>query len=394
MIINSLLDTDLYKLTMMQAVLHNAPAANVEYRFVNRSLDVDLRLYVEEINREIDHLCELRFTKDELKYLKTLRFFKPEYLEFLRIFQLNRDFISVAAGEKDLEIAIKGPWLHTIMFEIPILAIVSEVYFRNYQKQSTTENVECEHQGRERLQQKIQLIKAADLGERFHFADFGTRRRFSRAWQGEILQMLLAEIPQHITGTSNLFYAKKFDIKPMGTMAHEYFQAYQALGTRLIDSQKAALESWAKEYRGDLGIALSDIYGIDAFLRDFDLYFCKLFDGVRHDSGDPFEWGEKVLAHYVKLRVDAHTKTLTFSDGLTIDLAIDLFHHFKDRTNLGFGIGTNLTNDVGPSALNIVIKMVRCNEQPVAKISDEPSKAICDDPSYLAYVKHVFNIEN
>jgi nicotinate phosphoribosyltransferase len=382
MIIESLLDTDLYKLTMMQAVLHNSPAANVEYRFLNRNIDVDLRPYIDEINHEIDHLCALRFTEDELNYLQTLRFFKSEYLEFLRIFQLNRDFITVTAGEKNLEISIKGSWLHTIMFEIPVLAIVSEVYGRMHD----------EHVGRERLAEKIQVINDAQLGERFHFADFGTRRRFSRAWQGELLQLLLTKIPQHITGTSNLFYAKKFAIKPMGTMAHEYFQAYQALGPRLIDSQKAALESWANEYRGDLGIALSDTYGIDAFLRDFDLYFCKLFDGVRHDSGDPFVWGEKVLAHYAKMRIDAHTKTLAFSDALTIDLAIKLFKHFKDRVNIGFGIGTNLTNDVGHQALNMVIKMVRCNDQAVAKISDEPRKAICDDPSYLTYVKHVFKI--
>ncbi|MSP53136.1 MAG: nicotinate phosphoribosyltransferase [Gammaproteobacteria bacterium] len=382
MIIDSLLDTDLYKLTMMQAVLHNAPAANVEYRFLNRTSEVDLRPYLDEINHEIDHLCELRFTKKELNYLQTLRFFKSEYLEFLRIFQLNRDFIKVTAGAENLEIAIKGPWLHTIMFEIPVLAIVSEIYFRNFNK----------HVGRERLQEKIQIIKSARLGNRFHFADFGTRRRFSRAWQGELLQLLLAEIPQHITGTSNLYYANKFDIKPMGTMAHEYFQAYQALGPRLVDSQKAALESWANEYRGDLGIALSDTYGIEVFLRDFDLYFCKLFDGVRHDSGDPFVWGEKVLEHYSKMRIDAHTKTLAFSDALTINLAIKLFEHFNDRTNIGFGIGTNLTNDVGYSPLNIVIKMVRCNDQAVAKISDEPRKAICDDPSYLTYLKHVFKI--
>jgi len=384
MIIESLLDTDLYKLTMMQAVLNNAPAANVEYRFFNRDPDIDLRPYCDEINAEIDHLCELHFTKEELKYLAKFSFFKSEYLEFLHIFQLNRDFITITPGEENLEIHIKGPWLHTIMFEIPVLAIVSEVYFRHYQS----------HLGRERLQKKIQIIKDAQLGVEFHFADFGTRRRFSREWQGEMLQMLLDEIPEHITGTSNLYYAKQFAVKPMGTMGHEYLQAYQALGPRLVDSQKAALQSWVNYYRGDLGIALSDIYGIDAFLRDFDLYFCKLFDGVRHDSGDPFTWGEKVLEHYNKMRIDAHTKTLVFSDGLTINSTIELFRRFHQRVNMGFGIGTNLTNDVGYKALNIVIKMVCCNDQPVAKISDEPSKAICDDPSYLAYVKHVFKIES
>jgi nicotinate phosphoribosyltransferase len=384
--INSLLDTDLYKLTMMQAVLHNAPAANVEYRFVNRQKEIDLRPYKTEIEKQIDHLCSLHFTKQELSYLKNLRFFKSEFLEFLRIFQLNRDFIEVSEGEDNLEITIKGPWLHTIMFEVPLLAIVSEVYTSsNYPDEDFTS-------AREKLATKIATITESDLGVRYKFSDFGTRRRFSYRWQREVVDTLRQALPNNFVGTSNIALAKSFGIKPIGTMAHEYFQAYQALGGRLADSQKAALQSWANEYRGDLGIALSDIYGLDAFLRDFDLYFCKLFDGVRHDSGDPFVWGDKVLAHYEAMRVDAHTKTLVFSDSLTIPKTIELFNYFNERANLGFGIGTRLTNDVGHPPLSIVIKMTRCNGQPVAKISDEPGKVICDDPSFLAYLRHVFNL--
>lgn len=384
--INSLLDTDLYKLTMMQAVLHNGPAANVEYRFVNRNPDIDLRPCREKIEAQIDHLCSLRFTRAELGYLNRLPFFKSEFLEFLRIFQLNRDFIQIESGEDNLEITIKGPWLHTIMFEVPVLAIVSEVYSQvNFPEPDYDK-------ARERLQDKINEIKSAELDDTYKLSDFGTRRRFSGAWQREVVDILHQSLPNNFVGTSNVALAKEFSLKPIGTMAHEYFQAYQALGQRLVDSQKAALQSWANEYRGDLGVALSDIYGVDAFLRDFDLYFCKLFDGVRHDSGDAFEWGDKVIAHYESMRIDTKTKTLVFSDSLTIPKTIQLYNYFCKRIKLGFGVGTKLTNDLGYEPLSIVIKMTRCNDQPVAKISDEPGKVICDDPDYLAYLRHVFKL--
>jgi nicotinate phosphoribosyltransferase len=175
-------------------------------------------------------------------------------------------------------------------------------------------------------------------------------------------------------------------------MAHEYLQACQAVGPRLRDSQVFAFNTWAREYRGDLGIALSDVFGMDAFLRDFDLFFCKLFDGVRHDSGDPFEWGEKLIAHYQRMRIDPRSKAMVFSDALNVPLALRLFEYFRGRSQTAFGIGTNLTNDLGYEPLAIVIKMTRCNGQPVAKISDEPSKTMDYDPSYLAYVREVFQV--
>jgi nicotinate phosphoribosyltransferase len=199
-----------------------------------------------------------------------------------------------------------------------------------------------------------------------------------------------------LAGTSNVLFAMKLGLTPLGTMAHEYLQACQALGPRLRDSQIYAFESWAKEYRGDLGIALSDVYGMSAFLRDYDLYFCKLFDGARHDSGDPFHWGERMLDHYSRNRVDPRTKTLIFSDALTVPRIIELYQQFKGRAQLAFGIGTNLTNDLGDPPdhvpLQIVIKMTRCNGQPVAKLSDAPAKNMCDDEKYLAYLRQVFDI--
>jgi nicotinate phosphoribosyltransferase len=194
-----------------------------------------------------------------------------------------------------------------------------------------------------------------------------------------------------------VLFAWKLGLTPLGTMAHEYLQACQALGPRLRDSQVFAFESWAKEYRGDLGIALSDVYGMSAFLRDFDVYFCKLFDGARHDSGDPFSWGERLIEHYKKNRVDPKTKTLIFSDSLTVPRTIELYQQFRGRCQLAFGIGTNLTNDLGDPPghvpLQIVIKMTRCNGQPVAKLSDTPSKNMCEDEKYLAYLRQVFDIE-
>jgi nicotinate phosphoribosyltransferase len=188
-------------------------------------------------------------------------------------------------------------------------------------------------------------------------------------------------------------FAMQQGLTPLGTMAHEYLQACQALGPRLRDSQVFGFEMWAKEYRGDLGIALSDVYGMDAFLRDFDLYFCKLFDGARHDSGDPVQWGERLIAHYEAMRVDPKTKTLVFSDGLNIPKVIELYQRFAGRAKLAFGVGTNLTNDVGVEPIQIVMKMTRCNGQPVAKLSDTPGKTMCDDVAYLAYLRQVFEIQ-
>lgn len=387
MIIESLLDTDLYKFTMMQCVLHQFPGASVEYRFRCRNEGIDLRPYRQEIEAEVDHLCTLRFNEDELEYLRSLRFIKDDFVEFLSLFQLKRKYIDISEKDGQLAITIKGPWLHTILFEIPVLAIVNETYFKHI-----AQNID-KTEGRRRLDEKIRMIENEPDRELISISDFGTRRRFSRVWQKEVLETLKLRLPHEFAGTSNVLYAKELGLIPMGTMAHEYLQACQALGPRLRDSQTYAFEMWAKEYRGDLGIALTDVYGIEPFLKDFDMYFCKLFDGVRQDSGDPESWGERMIEHYKANRCDPRTKTFIFSDSLTFDRLIKLFRRFKGRVKLGFGVGTNLTNDLGPEPLNIVIKMVRANGQPVAKISDTPGKSLCDDPSYLAYLKQVFGMK-
>ena len=392
-IIRSLLETDLYKFTMWQAMLHRHPQAQAEYRFVCRNQSAyPLAELLADVNAQLDHLCALAFTEDELGYIGGLRYIKNDFVDFLRIFRFQRRFIEARADGNALSIVASGPQVHVMGFEIYVLAIVNELYFRRFDGGAAAA------QGRVRLRAKIaQLHAFEDEAARphpFEFFDFGVRRRFSGAWQEEVVTTLKDAVPQFFKGTSNVYLAKKLGLVAIGTMAHEYLQSYQALDVRLRDFQTAALEDWVHEYRGDLGVALTDVVGMDAFLADFDLYFAKLFDGLRHDSGDPIQWGEKALAHYAGLRIDAHTKRLVFSDGLNLDSAFAIYRHFADRTQLGFGIGTNLTNDVGLVPLNIVMKLVRCNGQPVAKLSDSPGKTLCTDETFLAYLRQVFRIQS
>jgi nicotinate phosphoribosyltransferase len=389
-IVRSLLETDLYKFTMWQALLHRHPATQAEYVFACRNKSAyPLAELKEDVERELDHLCSLSFQSEEVAYLRALRFIKGDFADFLTVFRFQRHFITVGTEGDTLTIRAAGPQVHVMGFEIYVLYIVNELYFRRFdQAAALTE-------GRKRLAAKIDLLNTLGAQDRrrhpFEFFDFGVRRRFSGAWQEEVVATLAREAPAYFKGTSNVWLAMKYQLVPIGTMAHEYLQSFQSFGVRLRDFQKAALEDWVQEYRGDLGTALTDVVGMDAFLADFDLYFAKLFDGLRHDSGDPVEWGEKALAHYAKLRLDAHTRRLVFSDGLDVPKAFELYRHFADRTQTGFGIGTNLSNDMGIEPLNIVMKLVSCNGQPVAKLSDSPGKTMCTDETFLAYLRQVFS---
>lgn len=313
---------------------------------------------------------------------------KSDYLDILSLFRLQRKYVNVVdEGNGEIDVVIKGPWFHVIPFEVPILAIINETYFKN------TDSEEIKRAGDYILRRKIEFVKKnAQSG--FAFSDFGTRRRYSFSWHEHVVESLSRELGGFFTGTSNVYFAKKYGLAPIGTMAHEYLQACQALGPRLRDSQKFAFEKWVQEYRGDLGIALTDVVGIDAFIKDFDLYFCKLFDGVRHDSGDPYEWADKMLEHYKNMRIDAKTKSFVFSDSLTFEKAISLHKAYGDKVNTFFGIGTNLTNDLGQKPINIVLKMTSCNGSPVAKISDADGKTMCKDEIYLSYLKEVFGVPN
>ncbi|ABO13769.2 nicotinate phosphoribosyltransferase [Acinetobacter baumannii] len=395
-IIHSLLDTDLYKFTMLQVVLHKFPQTHSVYHFRCRNLEdtvyplVDI---LDDLNEQLDHLCNLKYKEDELQYLRKLRFIKSDFVDYLELFQLKRRFIHASIDEEGrLDIRIEGPMVQAMMFEIFVLAIVNELYFSRIK----TDEVWAE--GERRLQAKLELIQQYEKAQQpndppFLVSDFGTRRRYSFEWQKHVVAAFHNTVPNVFRGTSNVLLAKELNITPIGTMAHEFLQAFQALDVRLRDFQKAALETWVQEYRGDLGIALTDVVGMDAFLRDFDLYFAKLFDGLRHDSGDPYEWGDKAYAHYRKLKIDTKTKMLTFSDGLNLPKAWELHQYFKDRFQVSFGIGTNLTNDMGQTPLNIVLKLVECNGQSVAKISDSPGKTMTDNDTFLAYLRQVFQIE-
>jgi nicotinate phosphoribosyltransferase len=392
-IIESLLDTDLYKLSMWQQMLHGHPANTAEYRFVCRNKpQFPLASLADEVSEQLEHLCTLSFTEEDLAYLSTRSYLKQDFIEYLRIFKFQRRFISVVAAGDDLVISAKGPQIHVMGFEIYVLAIVNELYFRRFDQTSALATA------RTRLAEKIAFLKAFGESEAsrklnpFEFFDFGVRRRFSREWHAEMVATLVTEVPQFFKGTSDMYLARKHGITPIGTMAHEYLQTFQTVGVQLKDFQKAALEAWVQEYRGDLGVALTDVVGMDAFLSDFDLYFAKLFDGLRHDSGNPVVWGEKALAHYAKLKIDAKTKRLVFSDGLDVQTATQLYSHFADRVQTGFGIGTNLSNDTGNTPLNIVMKLVTCNGQPTAKLSDSPGKTLCTDETFLAYLRQVFHI--
>ncbi|MCE9639589.1 MAG: nicotinate phosphoribosyltransferase [Betaproteobacteria bacterium] len=381
-IIQSLCDTDLYKFTMMQCVYHQFSGAQVAYRYKCRNENADLRPFVQDIGREIEALAELRFTSAELEYLSGIRFIRPEFVDFLESFRFNPKYVDLAGITNPERDFIRGPWMQTILFETPCLAIVTETYYRNtVAKPDFTE-------GKRRLHEKIEMVQAMPMS--FKITEFGTRRRFSREWQEHVLGRLKDGLLGRLFGTSNVDLARRYKLTPVGTMAHEFLQACQVLGGNLRDFQKFAFDAWSQEYRGDLGIALTDTIGIDAFVADFDMFYCKLFDGCRIDSGDPIQTGEKLIAMYKANRVDPATKVLMFTDKLNIPKARAIYRHFEKRALPAFGIGTDLVNDVGYEALDSVIKMVSCNDRPVAKLSDSAGKTICPDHAYIDYLRHIF----
>lgn len=390
-IITSMLDTDFYKLTMMQAVHHQYPDAHVKWEFRCRNSE-DLLPYMEEIQREVDNLSKLSLTDEEEAYLNGISFMKPDFVRLLKLFRYDMGCIRIFEESKELCIRLDGPWSHNILFETQVLPIVSEVRNRVLHPEVTTD------MAIDRYRDKCEEVRGLYAGEflkGFTLADFGTRRRFSKNVQEALLVEMKENFPGTLVGTSNVDMARRLGLKPMGTMAHEWIMAHQQLGgSRIVDSQKAALEAWVNEYRGELGIALTDCITTDVFLRDFDLYFAKLFDGLRHDSGDPIEFAEKCIRRYEKLGIDPMTKTLIFSDGLTFDKALMIKKKLEGRINTSFGIGTSLTCDIeGVTPLNIVLKMTECNGQPVAKISDSPGKTMCRDEGYVRYLKQAFEVK-
>ena len=381
-IIRSLLDTDLYKFNMDQVIFHKHTDLCGEYHFKCRNKDVRFTPeMVEEINEQIDALCTLRFRKDELNYLRSIRFIKNDYVEFLRLWRPIREYVAVSLSDAgELSVVVNGPLFSAMQFEIYLLEIINETYFRMaYDYDTLLRSAE------ERLNEKIESFRSGKYT--FKFAEFGCRRRLSREWQDVVVRRLTQETG-HCVGTSNVYLAMKYNLTPIGTYAHEFVQMYQGIDSiPLAFTNHYAMQDWYDEYDGDNGTALTDTVTTDLFLLDFNRSMVNNYSGVRHDSGDPYEWGEKIIAHYEKYGVDPKTKQLLFSDSLDFDRAQALYEYFKDRAKVSFGIGTFCSNDTFAEALNIVIKLQYVNDRPVAKLSDTPGKAMCSDAEYLEYLK-------
>jgi nicotinate phosphoribosyltransferase len=371
--ITSLLDTDLYKFTGQQFFFNHFRNATAKYKFKCRNKDVDLSPYMGEIKEEIETLNGLSLKVDELGFLGSLPYFNYKYLEFLKTFKLDTKYVSYDNG-----ITIKGPLVETTMFEIPILSIVNEVYFKNTAKTIFKDGLKI-------LAQKINF--ATNMG--FRFTDFGTRRRRSQDWQKVALDYIYGR-KSNFLGTSNVMFSKYFGIPPIGTQAHEHIQVFQSKYS-IQDSQREAFLQWYADYNPNLLIALSDTLGMECFFKDFEFSLATKYDGARHDSGDPYVWCKWLIDHYKSLGIDPKTKKAVFSDNLTFEKAADLHKEFSERINVMFGIGTNLMNDFGDTPLNIVIKLVEVNGYPVAKISDEPGKTMCESKEYTQYLKYLID---
>ena len=382
-IVTSLLDTDLYKFNMDQVIFHKHTDLCGQYYFKCRNENIVFtERMVDEIKAQVDHLCSLSFTKDELDYLRSIRFIKNDYVEFLRLWHPIRDYVSINRSENgELSVVVDGPLFSAMQFEIYLLEIINEVYFRmayNYD-----ELIEA---AKEKLDKKIAAFN--DGTYNFRFAEFGCRRRLSREWEDVVVKRLATET-KNCVGTSNVYLAKKHNLTPIGTYAHEYVQMYQGIDEiPLSYTNHYAMQDWYDEYKGDNGTALTDTLTTELFLLDFNRSMVNNYTGVRHDSGDPFEWGEMMISHYKKYGADPKSKLLLFSDSLDFDRAEKLFNHFKDRVKVSFGIGTFCSNDTSVEPLNIVIKLQYVNGQPVAKISDSPGKSMCQDEDYLKYLKN------
>ena len=401
-IIKSLLENDLYKFSMGQAIYHQFSDYETTWLFKCRNKDVHFtKPMVIEIKRQIESFCQLRFTEDELNYLASIKWIKKSYIDFLRLWQPRyEDFIITNDGDCGLHIETTGSWLNTSMYEAPVLAIVNEVYFRMIRGQSGFDrlyNLFCSE-----LHKKIDCLlhkgdKKLDIG---NFSEFGLRRRLSGKAQDLAVQLLdlhnTSYRQSHFVGTSNVYLAKKYNVTPCGTQAHEWIMCV-GQGNHKYNpaySNWYAMDAWIKEYSVLNGTALTDTITTDCFLKDFGLTYATLFSGVRHDSGNPFEWGDKMYLHYQKLGIDTKAKTLLFSDSLNFDKAAELYSYFRDRFKVAFGIGTYIANDTGEKGikpLNIVMKVIKCNGQDVAKISDTPGKGMCQSDEYVDYLQRTIN---
>lgn len=377
-IIKSILDNDLYKFTMQQAVLEIFPEISVSYRFHNRGKQKFTPQLLEELKTQIYYMSELSLTEEEFYFLKQkIPYLKPMYLQFLKNYRYNPKEVDAYLDEdNNLVITITGYWYSTILWEVPLLAIISELYYQIIDTHWIATFDDCSNQ-----------CNALNKIKRMHeagciFSEFGTRRRRSYKIQDQIVGVFSRfqssiKTPCFL-GTSNVYLAMKYDVKPMGTMAHEWAMGISAL-EGLRHANFYMLRNWERVYNADLGIALTDTFGTDSFFENFNKRMTKTFDGVRHDSGCPFIFADKAIAHYKKMGVNPLSKFIIFSDALTVDKAIEIKKYCEGKINCSFGIGTHFTNDfVDSPALNIVIKLWSCDGTPVVKLSDAYGKVMGD----------------
>ena len=386
--IQSILDNDLYKFSMQQAVHMLYPRAQAQYEFINRGLTPFPDGFALKVKAQIEMMADLKLSPAQKAFLETKCYFlTPVYLDYLESYKYDPGEVTIHQDKDILILKITGPWYRTILWEVPLMAIISETFFKMTRQKPASEQ----------KRRSVNLDKARVLGSNaVKFADFGTRRRFSARNHDQLIQDLLRYKNHTLIGTSNVHFAHQFNITPIGTLAHEWFMFHAVLhGYQMANS--SAQDAWVKVFHGDLGIALTDTYTTDVFLSTFDTFDAKLFDGIRQDSGDPFLFVNKIIKHYEKLHIDPSTKTVVFSDGLDIEKAVKIHHYCNGRIRDAYGIGTNLTNDVGVTPLNMVIKLTKCrasSDKPwrnTVKLSDDKGKHT-GDPKELKNCMSIFHI--
>lgn len=387
---HALADTDFYFFTMAQVYDALLPQVTMSKKFHNRTPGINLAKYSAEVSTQVDLLCTRRLAPSTLARLHQVPYMTKPFLEFMRLLQLNREFVTIEPNGDLLDVRTCGPARFNTWFEVHVMSMVQEAYFRDVHG-----NLDM-YEGMVRLEDKIKRFQELAKTYKFTFSEFGTRRRACHAWQHHVVGQFVkafADIPGCFLGTSNVQMAVEFGTPFSGTMAHEFLQIGQALDTTpLGGSDKHMLDLWQQFYRAKTGIALTDVVGHKAFLRDFDMLLAQSYIGVRNDSGDPFEWAEESIRHYEKLHIDPKSKVLMFSNGLNTDMCERLLKEFSTRSKVSFGIGTDFTNDLGVKALQLVMKAVTVNGRPVAKISDEAGKGMCEDPRHEEAVRRAYMV--
>lgn len=383
MIIKSILDTDFYKLTQQNSVIQLYPRSKVKYKFFNRGETKFPNGFDEELRKEVKKMETLSLTKQEKEFLteKCGYFLPPTYIDFLEGYRFDASDVGIIQEGNELIISVSSYWYRAILWEVPLMAIISELYFK-----MTGEKIHSEKEIVETALKKSSVFQMNNI----NFADFGTRRRYSYDVHDLVVKTMKNAIMSTMVGTSNVHFAMKYDLKPIGTVAHEFICGTAAL-KGYAHANKHALEDWGKVYGGLLGIALSDSFTTDEFLKDFNHQFSRLFDGVRHDSGDPIEFAKKIISHYEKLGIDPMSKTIVFSDSLNPEKVLEIQKFCIGKIKTSYGIGTNLTNSVGVKPLNMVIKLVEIDGLNVIKLSDSQGKHTGDEKT-IKLVKELLDI--